>query len=316
MSLLLLGLFLLGLLATIPLARRVQRRPTTPEPVARALGLGLRWFWIGMTAILALGVISISGSASYADALAAPFLPFLGIAAGGVALLVAFLFSITCSWLQLDRTRRWRRPVLLRVAALLIVAIALVVLLAVLRPIFEPRAFQMARSPEATGGELRALYLEHPEDQAVIAAIGRNATASPELLEEMALANAAGLFVLAAHPRLPIRTIRKLAGDERPSLRRAVAGNPALPEEHMDILRRDPVSSVRAALAANPAATGATLRVLAADSNDKVRWTVAANVGAPEALLEELSAASDPAIASRARQSLELQAKRRALGAS
>ena len=88
----------------------------------------------------------------------------------------------------------------------------------------------------------------------------------------------------------------KLAGDESPLVRRAVAGNSYTSAETLRALAGDESPLVRRAVAGNSYTSAETLRALADDEDPQVRCAVAAGFHTPEGVLRALADDEDPQV--------------------
>ena len=112
--------------------------------------------------------------------------------------------------------------------------------------------------------------------------VAQNRSATAGLLGELAGSHDWEVrYVAAAHPKVPVRVLRRLARDESLRVRAAVAGAVSAPTAVLEVLASDRDVWVRRNVASNPSTPRAVLEALLRDRRAAVRAAAAENENTP-----------------------------------
>ena len=139
----------------------------------------------------------------------------------------------------------------------------------------------VASNPRTPTRTLRRLALHRWSPARFDLRVVQNRCATAGLLDEMARSGREMRWVVAWHPKVPVRTLRRLARDESVRVRAAVAGAVSTPTAVLEVLASDQEVRVRRNVASNPSTPRAVLEVLLRDRRAEVRAAAVANENTP-----------------------------------
>ena len=146
----------------------------------------------------------------------------------------------------------------------------------------------VASNPRTPTRALRRLAMLWQRGQRLDLRVGQNRCATAGLLDELSRWGREMRFVVAWHPKVPQRTLRRLARDESVRVRAAVAGAVSTPTAVLEMLASDQDVQVRRNVASNPSTPRAVLELLLRDRRAEVRAAAVANENTPAQMVSTL----------------------------
>ena len=139
----------------------------------------------------------------------------------------------------------------------------------------------VASNPRTPTRALRRLAMLWQRGQRLDLRVGQNRCATAGLLDELSRWGREVRFVVAWHPKVPVRALRRLARDESVRVRAAVAGAVSAPTAVLERLASDQEVRVRRNVASNPSTPRAVLEALLRDRRAEVRAAATKNENTP-----------------------------------
>ena len=132
----------------------------------------------------------------------------------------------------------------------------------------------VASNPRTPTRVLRRLAMHWRGGARLDLRVVQNRCATAGLLDELSRSGREVGYLVAWHPKVPVRTLRRLARDESVRVRATVAGAVSAPTAVLEVLASDQEVWVRRNVASNPSTPRAVLEVLLRDRRAEVRAAV------------------------------------------